>query len=158
MWPSESSPPTLKRSSSLQTQTGQVFQFIWEVGAALKFQRCLAKPWTAAACCRLSEVTLLPPKSPGCRKISLLPQAWKRHGEMESWNARRPAGWPPESGSRLPQSKWLPVFDRFRTNLPAEPAFRPAPFFVGELLRRSPARRRARDRCPSAWRSPRRGR
>ena len=95
--------------------------FIGEVGAVLKVQRWFAKPWTAAACCRFSEAALLPSKSPGCRETSPLPQARTRHGEMESWNARRPAGWPPESGSRLPQSKWLPVFDRFCTNFPDEP-------------------------------------
>jgi hypothetical protein len=62
--------------------------------------------WTAAACCRFPEAALLPLKAFGDQE-STAAHAYARAVEVcgGRWATRRPAGWPPKSGSRLPQSK-----------------------------------------------------
>ncbi len=94
---------------------------------------CRRSLWTAAACCRLSEAALLPPLSLGTRIAQCRLIGDHQRRLRVPFHARRPTGWPPASGSRLPQSRSYMLFrvdrsgmNRSSTNIPDGPG-RPSP-------------------------------
>ena len=94
-----------------------------QLGGVRASGECRGVEWGGALGLRQPAAAF--PRQPCCRQgltvdemltdWSLGESRWVRSPLSD---ARRPAGWPPESGSRLPQSKWLPVFDRFLANFP----------------------------------------